>query len=263
MIKSWFSRLEVKLVNSSDEIEEAMQDEINELRQAIEQAERVEPVMIYHGGCTIDCGEHGHHNMEMLKLIQAGSKLYTHPPTAPAVPKGWKLVPEEPTNEWVNSLAGMQKCSLEEVPFAAIHQCISELLEAAPTAPAQPLTDFDMRGVLASNLLCWNRLTEAETQNLISFFETVRSKTQTQPDMVSGKIFDRFVALNESNASRVLKLEDEHQALSNDINDYQQTIDKLEAENKTLRQVLSAEPCPYCWITKQSVAAPFKSGETK
>ena len=36
--------------------------------------------MIYHGGCTIDCGDHGHHNIEMLKLIPAGTKLYTTPP---------------------------------------------------------------------------------------------------------------------------------------------------------------------------------------
>ena len=41
-----------------------------------------EPVMIYHGRCHIDCGEHGHHDMEMLKLIPAGTKLYTHPATS-------------------------------------------------------------------------------------------------------------------------------------------------------------------------------------
>ena len=38
-----------------------------------------EPVMIYHGDCTIDCGEHGHHHVELLKMIPAGSHLYTHP----------------------------------------------------------------------------------------------------------------------------------------------------------------------------------------
>lgn len=42
-----------------------------------------EPVMIYHGRCTIDCGEHGHHDMEMLRMIPAGSKLYTAPQPAP------------------------------------------------------------------------------------------------------------------------------------------------------------------------------------
>ena len=38
-----------------------------------------EPVMIYRGGCTIDCGEHGHHDMEMLKLIPTGTKLLAEP----------------------------------------------------------------------------------------------------------------------------------------------------------------------------------------
>jgi len=33
--------------------------------------------------------------------------------------------------------------------------------------------DFDMREVLASSLLCWPRLTEEETKNLICFFENV------------------------------------------------------------------------------------------
>lgn len=43
--------------------------------------------MIYHGGCTIDCGEHGHHNVELLRMIPAGSKLYTAPKPSPA-PQG-------------------------------------------------------------------------------------------------------------------------------------------------------------------------------
>jgi hypothetical protein len=38
-----------------------------------------EPVMIYHGRCTIDCGEHGHQDVELLKMIPAGSTLYTRP----------------------------------------------------------------------------------------------------------------------------------------------------------------------------------------
>jgi hypothetical protein len=33
--------------------------------------------MIYHGRCIIDCGEHGHNDVEMLKMIPAGTKLYT------------------------------------------------------------------------------------------------------------------------------------------------------------------------------------------
>ena len=37
-----------------------------------------EPVMTYLGRHTMDCGEHGSHNMEMHKLIPAGTKLYDH-----------------------------------------------------------------------------------------------------------------------------------------------------------------------------------------
>ncbi len=53
-------------------------------QQAAPKQEVQEPVMIYHGRCTIDCGEHGHHDMEMLRMIPAGSKLYTAPQPAPA-----------------------------------------------------------------------------------------------------------------------------------------------------------------------------------
>ena len=52
-----------------------------------------------------------------------------------AVPEGWKLVPSVPTNEWTNTLAKEQTGSLEEVPIMEIHQCIAELLAAAPEAP--------------------------------------------------------------------------------------------------------------------------------
>jgi len=38
-----------------------------------------EPVMIYEGRCIIDCGDTGHQHVTMLKMIPAGTKLYTHP----------------------------------------------------------------------------------------------------------------------------------------------------------------------------------------
>jgi hypothetical protein len=37
------------------------------------------PVMTYLGRHTMDCGEHGSHDMEMHVLIPAGTKLYTAP----------------------------------------------------------------------------------------------------------------------------------------------------------------------------------------
>ena len=53
------------------------------LRAAL--AQQAEPVAIYHGDCTIDCGNHGHHNVELLKLIAAGTKLYAGPQQAEPV----------------------------------------------------------------------------------------------------------------------------------------------------------------------------------
>lgn len=38
-----------------------------------------EPVAIYHGNGIIDCGDAGHHNIELLKMIPAGAKLYKDP----------------------------------------------------------------------------------------------------------------------------------------------------------------------------------------
>lgn len=42
-------------------------------------SEGQEPVAIYHGNGIIDCGDAGHHNIELLKMIPAGAKLYKDP----------------------------------------------------------------------------------------------------------------------------------------------------------------------------------------
>jgi hypothetical protein len=47
---------------------------LEECAQALEN--KGEPVMIYRGRHPIDCGEFGSHDMEMLRLIPAGTKLY-------------------------------------------------------------------------------------------------------------------------------------------------------------------------------------------
>ena len=38
-----------------------------------------EPSMIYHGRCIIDCGDSGHHDVTMLKMIARETKLFTNP----------------------------------------------------------------------------------------------------------------------------------------------------------------------------------------
>lgn len=55
-----------------------------------------EPVAIYHGRCVIDCGAHGHLDMELLKMIPAGSKLYTHPSPPEGMVGGWMPIETAP-----------------------------------------------------------------------------------------------------------------------------------------------------------------------
>lgn len=100
------------------------------LCRAIEQAEKQEPFGYFQYAMHFDAWVQ---NRDSNK----GVAFYTTPPAAqPAAPEGWKLVPAVPTNEWVSNLAKMQSGGLEEVPFVEIHQCISELLDAAPNPPA-------------------------------------------------------------------------------------------------------------------------------
>lgn len=48
----------------------------------LDRAQRGEPVAIYNGRCVIDCGDNGHHDIEVLKMIPCGAKLYTAPQPA-------------------------------------------------------------------------------------------------------------------------------------------------------------------------------------
>ena len=49
-----------------------------------------------------------------------------------SVPAGWRLVPIEPSDEWIARLESLQTGELEAVDADAIRQCIVELLAAAP-----------------------------------------------------------------------------------------------------------------------------------
>lgn len=86
---------------SENGMEDADMAKLNDFREVTRKVEAAvlaklreqEPVAVYHGRCTIDCGEHGHHDMEMLKMIPAGSKLYAAPqPAVVQVPQGWRPV---------------------------------------------------------------------------------------------------------------------------------------------------------------------------
>ena len=126
-IKTWQQRQAETGIGSV----EAKDDEIRELRQAIEQADVPET----------DCGNMEPSNNDVI---------------CPRCCAQFRAIP-----------VNVQQLMLDagfEPPFTH-----------PPTAPAQqPLNDFDMRGVLASKLLCWHRLTEAEAQDLVCFFQNVR-----------------------------------------------------------------------------------------
>ena len=50
-----------------------------QLRAEIAAIAATEPSMIYHGRCVIDCGDSGHQDVTMLKMIARETKLFTHP----------------------------------------------------------------------------------------------------------------------------------------------------------------------------------------
>jgi hypothetical protein len=89
-----------------------------------------DPVMIYHGGCTIDCGQNGHHNMEMLKLIPAGSPLYLASGAAQKV---------EPS---------VEKEATARYGHTERSEAFVEGWKAAQAAP-QPLTDIGDKATIA------------------------------------------------------------------------------------------------------------------
>ena len=68
-----------------------------------------------------------------------------------------------------------------EQSSSALPTCWKLEADAKAQQVTVPASDFDMRGVLASNLLCWHRLTEAEAQDLICFFEKVRVQQIATP----------------------------------------------------------------------------------
>ena len=101
------------------------------------QQEAQEPVMIYHGDCTIDCGEHGHHNVELLRMIPAGSKLYTAPQPSPAA-QGDALsddavrVPLDSLHADAAYLIGRLREG--SMPYARVIEIIRERIDAAKAA---------------------------------------------------------------------------------------------------------------------------------
>jgi hypothetical protein len=110
----------------------------HESKAAAQPAPVQEPV-----ACVIDGDLYFHHEIDWEDLAYQGhgvELLYTTPPAQPApVPKGWKMVPMEPTREmWtaVNKLDDQCAAGNYDGKGCSIEQAWNCLLDAAPTPPA-------------------------------------------------------------------------------------------------------------------------------
>ena len=120
--------------NSTPLAEKLYEESSAALRTALaEQPAEQEPVAHENSNGVVHAAGYPWSEKEVLRPL-----VYGDTATQPVIPPGYKLVPDVPTNEWINNLAKRQTGSIEEVPFVEIHQCIAELLEAAPEAP-QPV----------------------------------------------------------------------------------------------------------------------------
>lgn len=116
-------------------------------RQAAPAASVDEAVAIYHGG-ILDCGEHGAHNFELLKIIPAGTRLYAN---MSQPPHDGKPLPAILTREVLmqNYNQAREACRLADENIARLAQRIHEQraeivrLEAVRSAqsPREPLSD--------------------------------------------------------------------------------------------------------------------------
>jgi len=126
--------------------------------------------MIYEGRCIIDCGDTGHQHVTMLKMIPAGTLLYTH--AQPSEPKAepahddltiaymsgfhdGKKAKSEPAPEPLTGCACRWDAESNRVATCVIHQgwldVVGEWADRAKAAEAatpqarKPLTHDDVR----------------------------------------------------------------------------------------------------------------------
>ena len=84
-----------------------MEAERDTLRVQLAEIAAAEPSMIYHGRCIIDCGDSGHQDVTMLKMIARETKLFTHPMPAQDVTE---LV--DALEELIESTTGVDQVSV-------------------------------------------------------------------------------------------------------------------------------------------------------
>jgi len=139
-IKTWQERSSVYDNNQFQR--QAMQDEIDALRQAIEQAGEVEPV------AWMDADGDLYANEPPANWCGTHSPLYTRPPTAPTIPQGWKLLKDATLEErswpedYKHENGNYQNlcCECGRMFNGYKRRVVCKVCSEAPTAPAQPLS---------------------------------------------------------------------------------------------------------------------------
>lgn len=80
-------------------------------------------------------------------------------------------------NAHLVSLKRDMKKTLEDAAVRATHKVMAEL-EHDEHGPECSPEEFLLRGILASELKCWHRLTGDEAQNLVDFLQTMPASFQ-------------------------------------------------------------------------------------
>lgn len=84
---------------------------------------------------------------------------------------GWQWAgPMRVMDEVEDAITAIKEALVEQ---SAIKQCLTP-------EPAQQTDEFLLRGILASELKCWHRLTEDEEKNLVAFVQNMQSKPAEQ-----------------------------------------------------------------------------------
>ena len=111
--------------------EKVYTDEIATLKAKLAALHAQEPVMIYEGRCIFDCGDGGHHDVTMLKMIPKGAKLYRA--------AGAALVQQKPVAEVL--LVDGEKVIDASMAFFDSVELGTKLYLAAGAAPANEWKD--------------------------------------------------------------------------------------------------------------------------
>ena len=119
------------LVDLANDTATRLLKERDTLRAELAAIAATEPSMIYHGRCIIDCGDSGHQDVTMLKMIARETKLFTRPMPAQGVAASMSNLPEPVA--WLANYGGnvYTEAQLKQAVRDALDaQGVTELVDA-------------------------------------------------------------------------------------------------------------------------------------